>query len=293
MSHQHQHALFVACKAGDVDEVDRLLQVPGVDATAEDNQAMLLAAENGHVAVVDRLLQVPGVDVTAEDNYVIQLAAEHGHVAVVDRLLQVPGVDATADDNYAIRLAAAKGHLAVVDRLLQVPGVDPAAQNNEPIFYAASKGRVAVVARLLQLPGVDVTAQPDDAVSLAAKQGFVEVLELLLRDARVVRKLGLCLQVVDNAPMRRAAAIALCASNQSFRKELVECYGVMYECVRVELYVGFDEQVCEWLWPWPVVREAVHEHRQLAALLLQLREVWNAEKPRASKKARISSYNTS
>eukprot|EP00455_Lapot_gusevi_P054644 TRINITY_DN8796_c0_g1_i3.p1 TRINITY_DN8796_c0_g1~~TRINITY_DN8796_c0_g1_i3.p1 ORF type:complete len:113 (+),score=33.72 TRINITY_DN8796_c0_g1_i3:2-340(+) len=46
------------------------------------------AAENGYLDVVDRLLQVPGVDATADDNYAIRMAAKNGHVAVVERLLR-------------------------------------------------------------------------------------------------------------------------------------------------------------------------------------------------------------
>eukprot|EP00455_Lapot_gusevi_P044630 TRINITY_DN5604_c0_g2_i1.p1 TRINITY_DN5604_c0_g2~~TRINITY_DN5604_c0_g2_i1.p1 ORF type:complete len:127 (-),score=20.29 TRINITY_DN5604_c0_g2_i1:50-430(-) len=117
----NQHYFTVACETGDVNEVDRLLQMPGVNARFEGNYAIGIAASNGHSAVVDRLLREPYVADVA--NYAIQLAAKNGHLAVVDRLLQVPGLDVTADNNSAIRLAAENGHVAVVERLSKVPGV--------------------------------------------------------------------------------------------------------------------------------------------------------------------------
>jgi hypothetical protein len=75
------------------------------------------------VAVVEFLLQVPGVDAAAENNFAIRYASLHGHVAVVERLLQVPGVDAAAENNFAIRYASLHGHVAMVEPLLQVPEI--------------------------------------------------------------------------------------------------------------------------------------------------------------------------
>jgi hypothetical protein len=122
--------------------------VPAPVAPAPGSIALMQAAEFGRIQDVDRLLQVPGVDATALNNYLIRVAARNGHLDVVERLLQVPGVDATALNNEAIRWAARYGHLAVVERLLQVPGVDATANNNEARRWAAGNGHRAVVERL-------------------------------------------------------------------------------------------------------------------------------------------------
>ena len=82
------------------------------------------ACKHGHLAVVERLLLVPGVDATANNNHAFRGACSYGHLAVVERLLQLPGVDAAANGNEDIRNASERGHPAVVDRLRQVPGVD-------------------------------------------------------------------------------------------------------------------------------------------------------------------------
>jgi hypothetical protein len=108
------------------------------------------AIRNGDLAEVAYLLQCPGVDPTADNNDAIRRAAEFGHLAVVERLLQCPGVDPTAVEDYAIRWAAEFGHLAVVERLLQCEGVDPTVHYNVPICEAAWNGHLVVVERLLR-----------------------------------------------------------------------------------------------------------------------------------------------
>ena len=118
-----QEKFFEACKNGDLNEVNRLLQVEGVDATAHNNFAIRWASYKGHLEVVNRLLQIEGVDATAWNNWAIQAASRNGHLEVVNRLLQIEGVDATADDNWAIRWASRNGDLEVVNRLLQDPKV--------------------------------------------------------------------------------------------------------------------------------------------------------------------------
>jgi hypothetical protein len=50
--------------------------------------------------VVQRLLQDPRVEPSADDNYAIQCASENGHIEVVKRLLQDRRVDPSADDTF-------------------------------------------------------------------------------------------------------------------------------------------------------------------------------------------------
>eukprot|EP00455_Lapot_gusevi_P051259 TRINITY_DN759_c0_g1_i9.p1 TRINITY_DN759_c0_g1~~TRINITY_DN759_c0_g1_i9.p1 ORF type:complete len:179 (+),score=25.97 TRINITY_DN759_c0_g1_i9:57-593(+) len=171
----------------------------------------------------------------------LSVACLTGDVAVVDRLLQVPGVDATGVDNYAIRMAARYGHLAVVDRLLQVPGVDVSARDNE-------------------------------AFRIAAMNGDVQVVERLLREECVVIKLGLAPQVVRDSSTRCAVAITQCvAAKKQFRKDVVAAFRLAYECVRNELYHDMGGQLCEWVWPYPVARQAIEVQRALAVALRRLR----------------------
>jgi surface antigen len=52
-----------------------------------------MASRYGHIAVVERLLQDPRVDPSADDDDAFDLASKYGHVAVVNRLLQDPRVN--------------------------------------------------------------------------------------------------------------------------------------------------------------------------------------------------------
>ena len=89
-----QKKFFEACENGDLNEVNRLLQVEGVDATADDNFAIRWASRDGYFKVVNRLLQVEEVDATAYNNDAIGWASQNGHLEVVNRLLQDPKVRA-------------------------------------------------------------------------------------------------------------------------------------------------------------------------------------------------------
>eukprot|EP00455_Lapot_gusevi_P051251 TRINITY_DN759_c0_g1_i11.p1 TRINITY_DN759_c0_g1~~TRINITY_DN759_c0_g1_i11.p1 ORF type:complete len:147 (+),score=21.93 TRINITY_DN759_c0_g1_i11:57-497(+) len=140
--------------------------------------------------------------------------------------------------------------------------------HEQDLSVACLTGDVAVVDRLLQVPGVDATADDNFAIRMAAKHGEVAVVERLLRDERVVIKLGLAPQAVDHSSTRCAVAIAQCAiASQRFRKTLVAAFRLAYECVRNELMGG---QICEWVWPYPLARQAVEVQRHLALALRQL-----------------------
>jgi hypothetical protein len=81
---------------------------------------LLLAAHHGQLDVVNRLLQDPRVDPSADYNSAIRFAAYGGHLHVVNRLLQDPRVDPSDWDNFAIRHAVSYGHLDVVATLCRV-----------------------------------------------------------------------------------------------------------------------------------------------------------------------------
>eukprot|EP00455_Lapot_gusevi_P052786 TRINITY_DN809_c0_g1_i12.p1 TRINITY_DN809_c0_g1~~TRINITY_DN809_c0_g1_i12.p1 ORF type:complete len:213 (+),score=26.36 TRINITY_DN809_c0_g1_i12:294-932(+) len=166
----------------------------------------------------------------------------NGHVAVVDRLLQVPGVDATAQNNAAIRIATRYGHADVVDRLLQV------------------------------VPAVYVTVDRTELMPIALRCGHVGLVERLLRDERVVTKLGLSSHVAHHVSTRCAEAIARCVAAQlEFRKDVIAAFRMAYECVRCEMYHDMAGQLCEWVWLFPLARQAVEVQRDLMVGLQRLR----------------------
>ena len=134
----------------DIDVVNRLLDDPRVDPSADNNCAIRSAAKNGHLDVVNRLLEDPRVDPSSNNNCAIRWAAKNGHLDVVNRLLEDLRVDPSADNNFAIEFAAKNGHLDVVNRLLEDPRVDPSADDNYAIGWAVENGHLDVVNRLLE-----------------------------------------------------------------------------------------------------------------------------------------------
>eukprot|EP00455_Lapot_gusevi_P051925 TRINITY_DN7844_c0_g2_i1.p1 TRINITY_DN7844_c0_g2~~TRINITY_DN7844_c0_g2_i1.p1 ORF type:complete len:118 (-),score=8.51 TRINITY_DN7844_c0_g2_i1:3-356(-) len=111
---------------------------------------------------------------------------------------------------------------------------------------------------------------------MAAGDGHVAVVERLLREERVVLVLGLAPQLVHHAHTRYAAAVAQCAGNKSFRVDMVAAFRVAYECVRGEMYVGMAEELCGWVWPMPLARQAVEVQREL----LMVWEFWRPFLPK-------------
>eukprot|EP00455_Lapot_gusevi_P043923 TRINITY_DN5420_c0_g3_i4.p1 TRINITY_DN5420_c0_g3~~TRINITY_DN5420_c0_g3_i4.p1 ORF type:complete len:284 (-),score=25.18 TRINITY_DN5420_c0_g3_i4:204-1055(-) len=276
----------MAAANGHLTVVDRLLQFPGVDATADNNLALRVAAKLGHVAVVDRLLQIPEVDATANNNQALLAAASFGHVAVVDRLLQVPTVDAASLDNQAISLAIYQGHAKVVARLLQVPTVAATFPGIQLLFLAIAHGHVAVVELLSRLSAVDANTF-NLAIKMAIQKRQVAVVEKLLGDERAVLWLNLSEELSRDQGLRCAAAISRCASLvpsdgdgaltkeemdsvKAFRKDLVSAFREAYECIRVEPYPGLATQLCHWMWPLPLARQGLEVQRDLRSALRQL-----------------------
>jgi hypothetical protein len=122
--------------------------------------AFMDAVRKENLELVNRLLQDPRVDPSADDNCAIQSASTNGYLAVVNRLLQDPRVDPSANNNYGIQMAAAEGHLAVVNRLLQDPRTNPVDATNYALNESYNRGHLAVTTRLLQDPRVLASDHP-------------------------------------------------------------------------------------------------------------------------------------
>ncbi|KAJ3288682.1 hypothetical protein HDU76_007641, partial [Blyttiomyces sp. JEL0837] len=184
-SAQHNEALRMACTNGHLEVVKMLIPLPGVSVTCNQNEPIRQACFGGHYEIVQLLLGIRGVDASVRNNEAIGWAAENGHLQIVDLLLHLNNVDATARDNFAIRSAAAGGHRHVVEFLLQNTNADATAVDNEAIRLAARYGHVYTVMVLLDVDDVDVTAQNNYAFRYAAGNGHASVVYLLLQDPNV------------------------------------------------------------------------------------------------------------
>eukprot|EP00455_Lapot_gusevi_P052795 TRINITY_DN809_c0_g1_i5.p1 TRINITY_DN809_c0_g1~~TRINITY_DN809_c0_g1_i5.p1 ORF type:complete len:215 (+),score=11.55 TRINITY_DN809_c0_g1_i5:249-893(+) len=132
--------------------------------------------------------------------------------------------------------------------------------------------KLAVVDRLLQVPAVYVTVDRTELMPIALRCGHVGLVERLLRDERVVTKLGLSSHVAHHVSTRCAEAIARCVAAQlEFRKDVIAAFRMAYECVRCEMYHDMAGQLCEWVWLFPLARQAVEVQRDLMVGLQRLR----------------------
>eukprot|EP00455_Lapot_gusevi_P057546 TRINITY_DN9834_c0_g1_i11.p1 TRINITY_DN9834_c0_g1~~TRINITY_DN9834_c0_g1_i11.p1 ORF type:complete len:171 (-),score=8.48 TRINITY_DN9834_c0_g1_i11:79-591(-) len=144
---------------------------------------------------------------------------------------------------------------------------------NQAMRAAATKGHLPVVHALLQVPLVEATYHNNAALRTAVSWSHVELVEYLLRREDVAMLAGYP-QAPSEAHTRRVLAISMCAkSDDDFGEVVAEAVGVAGVCVRQEGYPGMAEQICEYLWPLPVAWQAVHLHRHMLQLLLQLRRV--------------------
>jgi ankyrin repeat protein len=139
----HQCCLRYACKGGNVEVVNLLLDHPAVDPSIKRSHPIRIAAKYGHLEVVKRL---------AKDRRVTSLAALHTAVAQSDmemcRYLFDNHCDPTANSNIALRTAAEYGHIDMVKLLLEYPQVNPAALDNAAL-KSSVENKYFDIARLL------------------------------------------------------------------------------------------------------------------------------------------------
>ena len=186
--------LHLASRIGQVESIQRLLQVCNPNKI-DDNGRIALhhAAETGHSEVV-RLLLKRGMDLKAEDNNgqtPLHLAAGNGHEKTMQDLIEL-GANVNAIDalgRTALFIAASNGREVMV-RLLLEKGADVESKSVEwtPLLCAAIKGHEAVV-RLLLEKGADVESIGSGLTPLAwaVIKGHEAVIRLLLEKGANVK----------------------------------------------------------------------------------------------------------
>jgi hypothetical protein len=129
----NENAMIVAVRAGNVNAVRLILELPGNAPRADcrDGEALVSAAIAGHAEAVRLLLEWPNHAPRADcrDGDALMWAAKNGHTEVVWLLLEWPIHAPRADclDGRALVCAAEKGHAEVVRMLLKWPDHAPRA----------------------------------------------------------------------------------------------------------------------------------------------------------------------
>jgi len=209
---------FRAVKESNVGELQRLLQLPGIDLSSDSNDIMNRAVgENANVEIVRLLLADPRFDPAANDQTPIQTACHHGNIEIVQLLLTDPRVDPSifdqqllhdaidADDyeivrvllrdsrvdpsvnnQSAIQTACLRDHKEIVEMLLQHPKVDPSINNQELLVEAVENENVEIVKLLLQHPRVDPSVNKQEIFDSVAENENIEIVRLLLQHPRVL-----------------------------------------------------------------------------------------------------------
>jgi hypothetical protein len=142
---------------------------------------LIEASKNGHLAIVERLLQDPRVDPSAQNNFAIAIASMNGHLAVVERLLEDPRVDPSAKNNCAIRWAAYSNHLAIVERLLQDARVEPTRAFRISIFYL----NIPIIILFMNDKRINIMSNLQDIVLCISMSKSLIVLDMLIQDNRI------------------------------------------------------------------------------------------------------------
>jgi ankyrin repeat protein len=164
----NQKALYAAVLAGNIDEVERLLAVPGIDVNKPDVYRftpLIMATETRQLPIVERLLAVPGIDVNKAktDAYgysPLHIASEKGLLPIVKRLLAVPGIDVnktSESDDIPLMIALTERHTPVLKELLAHPEIDVnkvSGYRNIPLFLA--RHNINNLNLLLAHPEIDV-----------------------------------------------------------------------------------------------------------------------------------------
>ncbi|CAI9744133.1 serine/threonine-protein phosphatase 6 regulatory ankyrin repeat subunit B-like isoform X15 [Octopus vulgaris] len=168
-----QTALYYACRYGQINIVELLLQQNGIDVNAVENKgftALHLACQYGSKDVVELLLQQNGSDicaVTKQGHTPLHIASAHGRTEVVELLLQQNGIDANKvneEGNTPLHLAVRKQQHDVVASMLAQDSVKLDIENNDkrtPLLEAVYAAHIGIVHKLTTC-GANINAVDKD-----------------------------------------------------------------------------------------------------------------------------------
>lgn len=180
--------LMQAILSRNVQLVDYLHQVVGMDLHNNEDNALMLASGNGDVAMVTYLLD-NGVDVNSQDSLAFVKAVENGSVGLINLLIER---GATITD-LAV-LEASTQDSDVLQRVLQAGG-NPNADNGEALILTIDEEHQDNV-RVLLSHGANVTGA---AMEAAVLEGNVNIFRLLHEHGGELTPALLSTAAVNNA----------------------------------------------------------------------------------------------
>ena len=186
LTNAHAQSLRQAVVAGDLTEVQRLLEA-GSNANPDDlGAALYFAAQRGHVEIVGVLIE-NGAELNSVTKFgtPLQIAARGNHVRIVEMLLEngaKPDLGGGEKMNSPLHDAAARGAVDAV-RLLLERGADVNNRNgagHPPVHLAASKSKAEMVALLREHGASPMTIEPiapGELASASVEDGRIRAIE--------------------------------------------------------------------------------------------------------------------
>ena len=201
--------MLEAIKAENVEEVDRLLVMPGVNLSYKDmdedddnriNVVTLAKRKKNHnilVRLVKYAIDHNQVDIASS---LINISYKYGitllmyevgnyNTDMVKKLLAVPGIDVNLTDeegDTALIIAVSEEYIEGIKLLLAVPGIDVNYENihgNTALMLAVSEGHIEIAKLLLAVPDINVGYENSDGFNalIAAISGeHIESVKLML-----------------------------------------------------------------------------------------------------------------
>lgn len=155
-----------ACKNGQLEKAQKLLQQPEVDAHANNNMALKLATAMGQTQVVNFLTH--GLEKWLQD------------IAFTSEQACIVPADPSVNEQEALRMACLKGDLLLVSRLLEDRRVDASVRDWEALVNAVKSGNVEVVRALLESGLVTASPEANDALKIAVEHRAFGMISLLM-----------------------------------------------------------------------------------------------------------------
>jgi len=166
---------------------------------ADIGKQLYSACKNGDIEEVQQLLQknTPNNNINWRDIYgatPLVIASQEGHTEIVKLLLNDPRIDVNEPTNYgqtAFWIACSKGSIETVKVLLNDPRVDvnQATYHQTPFYMVCSNAFIEIVKLLSNVQRIDVNFPNDSGrtpLFYACQRGFTEVVEYILASGKEI-----------------------------------------------------------------------------------------------------------
>lgn len=231
------NALQTASLSDDTDILEFLLDLPGIDPSANSNRCLILALGKTKSKAIDLLLNHPNIKPSYSGNIVIKEATLNLNIRVISLLLKHEKIDKKEaiqvsfdiavrlghipiltflesqmgdliiDKNTAVIVAADHNHLSTLELILKDENVDPSINNNQALRVALSNNYTDIVRRLLKCPEVNLFDANLSNIKTTIRHQNTALLYIFFEHKHISDKIK---YLVDNHHFNDQESTALC-----------------------------------------------------------------------------------